>query len=204
MLKNLVRADPIIVVDGAGEKRLTRDELPARQKKPAAKPAPKVAAPRGMPRLDDSPPRRPAPGLGRVPVPMHKPVAAPAIYRPPTEGEARNNFWTVVEKLEWRNRSDGAISREDIEGFRNRLLDRERDYFKLAFHHYQGIALDNDVVKTAAPGERTHVATHIVMMGKEMFEQYISDPTWVDFLVKNNDYQKLYDDIVDVFGIDAD
>jgi hypothetical protein len=172
MFGNLERADPIIFIAGMDEKRLPDTELLENQK-PVVMRVGRAA-------------RQP------LPIPKH-------ILMSPME--TLNNFWQVVAKIEWQNCSDGIITKQHIEDFRSNLSEHECDYFRLVFPHYFEIATENATVRTVENGDIVHIATHIVMMGQEMFEQYISDNTWVEFLIKNNDYQKLYNEILEVFEI---
>lgn len=200
MFANLKHADPIIFIPGAGEKRLDRTEAAAAAaaKRPPIK---GVATPAPVRARRASPVRRPA----VVPVGLGAPVAAPHYNNRPAvaaivinPAEARLHVWGIIQRIAWCNVSDGNV---DVVAWHRTLSERDREIFKNAFAHWQTGALNHREVQTVPAANRADLATHIVMMGREFYEQCMEDPGWIRFLIEQDDYQKQYQTIMDTFDM---
>lgn len=211
MFTDLVKAEPIIVVKGANDRRLETNEarkaVGGRRKddldnRPAM-PRP-VAVREESPPRDETPPRARVaaralspPRLPRIPSPprARTPPRALRVDAPVTREHALEMYWEITDKAAWHNYSDGIMTPRDVGTWLNMLTDRERDAFKMVFDHYfdqvyELAGVQELVAKDEAAAK--DVASHIAMTGQFMYVQYMTDPMWVQTLIDTADYQKLY------------
>lgn len=199
MFTDLVKAEPIIVVKGANDRRLETNEARKavagrykedRDNRPVM-PRP-VAVREESPPRDDTPPRLP-----RIPSPprARTPPRLPRVDLPLTREQALEMYWEITDKAAWHNYSDGVMTPRDIGTWLNMLTDREQNAFKMVFDHYfdqvyELAGVQELVAKDEAAAK--DVASHISMTGQFMYVQYMTDPMWVQTLIGTADYQKLY------------
>jgi len=195
---------PIIFIEGASEKRLTRDEIEKqrREKADADRRAPRrrqAAAVNPKPDSeDDDSSREASPVRRHVPAVLHRVPALPAVPPHVDAQEAVLQFWRVVPEGTWHHYSDGVITSETFQQWYNALPPVFKRVFQIGYDHYHDIALGKASVKQC--DQNHELASHIIMMGKNFYEQCLDDDTWVQFLIEQADYQCLHGQITDIIG----
>ncbi len=209
MFTDLVKAQPIIYIEGASDRRLERPVSP----KPAGRRNGRRGAPPPAGRMPPG-----VPGIGAYGMPavaLRPPVRHAAFVSPPrlpprlpsppraiTRERHLELYWDVTDKIVWTNVSDGKVAHAEVVTWWRSLSQVEKNSFQFGFPHYYSQVRELAAVKGMHMDNARHAASHIAMTGKFMYEQYMLDSMWTNTLINDRDYQQLATSIRDVCGVE--
>jgi len=170
------------------------------QKKPIAPkaPAPVVAVPAAMAPAALPvyvPPARPA----HVPLPAKIHAKQAPAHIPPaaleTEEEKENKFWNAITKLSWRNKSDGVMDINRINKEHAKAVSAAVFYMRTDF--IKAIVADNECYSGLSDQDKQKIVYHIVLLGRDWFENIINSPDLINYLVMSEEVQQFSTDDID-------
>lgn len=118
-------------------------------------------------------------------------------YRNLHPGVADERFWKIIESFNWRNRTDGVISKRDLERPIRNLTRLDEQIFREKLKEYYTMLhekLTHDgMFGNVTPNEQSKTVSHMIALGLQIYNTVLEDATFVYILVEQGDCQSLID-----------
>ena len=129
-------------------------------------------------------------------------------YRNLRPGVADERFWKIIESFNWRNRTDGVISKHDLERVTRRLTRLDEQIFRIKMKEYyemlhEKLSHDGMFENVTVAGQHKTVS-HMIALGLQIYNTVLEDATFVYILVEQGDCQSLLDILPINLKVDLD